>query len=76
MMFHLLLDGKNYPVQDIFEKIKPIIVGAYAFESDGKHHGRVLQIQQAHAAQLLGALIYKIERGKDLSFSVFPFLND
>ena len=76
MMSHLLLDGNNYPVQDIFDRIKPISVGVYAFESDGKHHGRVLQIQQAHAAQLHGALVYEVERGKDLSFSVFPFLDD
>ena len=76
MMSYLLLDGKNYPIQDIFDRIKPISVGFYAFKSDGKHHGWVSQIQQAHAAQLLGALVYEIERGKELSFSVFPFFDD
>ena len=76
MMSYLLLDGKNYPIQDIFERIKPISVGVYSFESDGKHHRWVSQIQQAHAAQLLGALVDEVERSKDLSFSVFPFLDD
>ena len=76
MTFHLLLDGKNYPVQDIFDRINPISVGVYAFESDGKLHWWVFHIQQTHATQLLGALVYEVERGKDLSFSVFPFLDD
>ena len=75
-MVQLLLDGRNYSAQDIFERIKPISIGVDTFESDGKHHGRVLQIQQTHAAQLLGAMVYEVEQGKDLSFSVFPFLDD